>query len=136
MKLWIASAALVAALLGCESGPKIVTPPPPSKANVIHPDLPVPLNFTYAENLTDSSPTGSFRVINQTIHGPNMRVDGAAKFYRDTLPGQGWTLESEDAPRNGPVRQAWTKKGERCRIEINDPQRTVVVVSLKVNRKD
>jgi hypothetical protein len=134
-RILAASLALLA-LAACENPPKIETPPPPSKTGVLHPDLPVPQGFVYVENLSDANPTGAFRVVNQTLKGPNQRVEGAARFFKASWPGQGWSLEGEDTKDLGVVRLAFVKKNERARIEIKDETQTSVLIILKVSRKD
>lgn len=138
MKARLLSAALaLAVVIGCDNPPKVVNPnPPTSKTDVRHPDLPAPEGFVYDTNITDTSPTGAFRVINQALSGKNRRVEGAAKFYKEVLPSHGWTLEGEDGTAAGPIKLKFAKKDERCQIEIKDASQTVVAVSLKVNRKD
>ncbi len=136
-RLLCAAAILLAAVPGCENPPRVVTPDPPtSKTDVRHPDLPAPEGFVYDTNITDTSPTGAFRVITQALSGKNRRVEGAAKFYKEVLPVHGWTLEGEEGTAAGPMKLAFVKKDERCRIEIKDASPTAVAVSLKVNRKD
>ena len=132
--LAVAFAALASA--GCQDGPKIVVPPPASTSGAVHADLPCPPGFVYSENLSDSNPTGAFRVIMQQIKGPNQRVEASAKFFKTVYPGQGWSLESEDTQQLGVVRLAFTKKNERCRVEIKDETPTSVLIVLKVTRKD
>ena len=137
MKSWTLAAALaVLASAGCQDGPKIVVPPPASTSGAVHADLPCPPGFVYSENLSDTNPTGAFRVIMQQIKGPNQRVEGAAKFFKSAYPGQGWSLEGEDTKDLGVVRLAFTKKNERCRVEIKDETPTSVLIILKVTRKD
>jgi len=138
MKARLLSAVLaLAAVIGCENTAKVVNPnPPTSKTDVRHPDLPAPEGFVYDTNITDTSPTGAFRVINQALSGKNRRVEGAAKFYKEVLPVHGWALEGEEGTAAGPIKLKFAKKDERCQIEIKDASQTVVAVSLKVNRKD
>jgi hypothetical protein len=136
MKLWIIPVALAFALPGCEQGPKVVQPDPPSKIGVVYKDLPVPSGFTYITNISDASPTGAFRVVHQSLQGPNQRVEVAAKFFKDTYPAQGWTIENEEGPKDGVARFVFAKKDERCKVEIKDDSRTSVIVTLLVNRKD
>ncbi len=136
-RLLIAALVLTAAALGCENPPRVVNPDPKtSKLDVRHPDLPAPEGFVYDTNITDTNPTGSFRVINQSLTGKNRRVEGAAKFYKEVLPTHGWTLEGQEGTAAGPVTLKFLKKDERCRIEIKDKSQTEVGVVLKVNRKE
>jgi hypothetical protein len=131
----VALTALVATLAACAEGPKVVQPLPPGNAS-LHPDLPSPQGFVFVENQSHSSPTGSFRVVNQTLEGKERRVEGAVKFYKEAFPAHGWTLEKEEGQAPGTIRLSFVKKEERCRIEISEPTRAVVTVRLKVNRKD
>ena len=136
-RLLIAALAVTAAALGCEHTPQVVNPDPKtSKLDVRHPDLPAPEGFVYDTNITDTSPTGAFRVINQTMTGKNRRVEGAAKFYREILPSHGWTAEGEEGTAAGPMKLRFVKKDERCLIEIKDKSQTEVGITLKVNRKE
>jgi hypothetical protein len=133
----LAAAIALAAAAACDNPPKVVNPDPPtSKTDVRHPDLPAPEGFVYDVNITDTSPTGAFRVINQALTGKNRRVEGASRFYKDVLPTHGWKLEGEEGGAAGPMKLVFVKKDERCRIEIKDKSQTEVAVSLKVNRKD
>ena len=129
-------AALLLALPGCESGPKVVTPPPPS-GQALQPDLPCPQGFVSTENAVNSNPTGAWRLVNQTLEGKDRRIEGASQFYRDTWPKHGWTLEdSKGDPRNGPLTLVFANRNERARLEIRDAARDLVVIKLHVDKKD
>jgi hypothetical protein len=130
-----AATALAALLASCAEGPKVVQPLPPGNAS-LHPDLPAPQGFVFVENQSHSSPTGSFRTVNQVLEGKERRVEGALQFYKEAFPVHGWTLEKEEGRPPGPIRLSFVKKEERCRIEISESSPTVVAVRLKVNRKD
>lgn len=134
MKLWPAAAFLV--LLAACKEPPIQTPPSPSTTGRLFEDLPVPEGFTYSENISNTNPTGAFRVITQKLRGPNRRIEGAVNYYKAALPPHRWELEREDGKAPGPVKLSFVKKEERCRIEISDESPTVVRVVLKVDRKD
>ena len=122
------------ALAACENPPKVVNPDSPSTLDAVHVDLPTPQGFVYVKNIGDRTP--NFRVLTQVLEGKEQRVEGAVAFYKQAFPAQGWTLESEEGSARDGVRLAFTKKEERCRIEVKDQSRTVVVATLKVNRKD
>lgn len=124
------------ALAACENQGKIVTPDSPSTMGAVHTDLPAPQGFVYVKNIGDQNPSGTFRVLTQVLEGENQRVDGAAAFYKQAFPAQGWTFEKEEGSARDILRLAFVKKEERCRIEIKDESRTKVVATLKVNRKD
>jgi len=129
-------ALVVLALAGCESGPKVVTPAPPS-GQALQPDLPAPEGFVSRENAVNPNPTGAWRVVNQRLEGASRRIEGAAQFYREVWPTHGWTLEeSKGDARNGPFTMVFTKKNERARLEIRDASRTMVEIRLNVNKKD
>lgn len=131
-----ALAAILLALPGCESGPRVVTPAQPSSA-ALQADLPSPEGFVSTENAVNANPTGAWRVVNQTLEGRNRRIEGAAAFFREAWPKHGWTLEeSKGDPRNGPLTLVFTNKAERARLEIRDASRETVVVKLHVEKKD
>jgi hypothetical protein len=137
VRLLIAALVVTAVSTGCDNPPKVVNPDPKtSKLDVRHPDLPAPEGFVYDTNITDTSPTGAFRIINQTMTGKNRRVEGAAKFYKEVLPTHGWTAEGEEGTAAGPMKLKFVKKDERCQIEIKDKSQTEVGIALKVNRKE
>jgi hypothetical protein len=133
---WWAAAALLAMLPGCGSGPRVVKPPQPS-AQALQPDLPAPEGFVVEENTVNANPTGSWRVVHQTLEGRNRRIEGAAQFYRDAWPAQGWRLEeSTGDPRNGPVVLVFANRTERARVEIADRTRDTVAVNVNVTKKE
>lgn len=133
MRPWILPALL--ALAACENPPKVLTPDSPSTVGAVHVDLPAPQGFVYVKNISDSSPTGAFRVVNQVLEGRNQRVQAAVDFYKQAFPAQGWSLEKEEGSARDAVRLSFVKKEERCRVEIKDlPQ--LVKSTLNVNRKD
>jgi hypothetical protein len=134
MKLWPAAALALVALLGCKE-PKIVEPPPPMTVGTVHEDLPPPEGFTYVDNYGNTSPTGSFRVLTQTMRG-NRRVELAVSFYKEVFPRHKWTLEKEEGNLKTDAKLSFVKNDERCRIEIRDESQTSVLVKLKVDRKD
>ena len=135
MKPWVL-AALLLALPGCESGPKVVTPAQPS-AQALQPDLPSPEGFISTENAVNWNPTGAWRVANQTLEGKNRRIEGAAQFYREAWPKHGWTLEdSKGDPKNGPLTLVFANRNERARLEIRDATREMVMIKLHVDKKD
>lgn len=134
MRFSLLSATLL--LAACENPPKVVTPDSPSTRGAVHADLPAPQGFVYTENIGDKNPAGTFRVLTQALSGKDQRVDGAVAFYKQALPGHGWTLEKEEGDARSAVRLSFVKKEERCRIEVKDASRTEVVATLKVNRKD
>lgn len=124
-------AALALILTGCP----VVSPDPPMDVNRAYEDLPAPPGFAMKENYGNTSPTAAFRVLTQTLRAPEARAEHAAKFYKDSFPLHGWTLEKGDGAAPGPFTLAFTRKDERCRLEIREEGKAVVV-SLKVNRKD
>lgn len=124
----------ILALAACENPPKIVNPDSPSTLGAVHVDLPAPQGFVYTKNIGDRTP--NFRVLTQILEGKEQRVEGAVAFYKQAFPAQGWTLESEEGSARDGIRLSFTKKEERCRIEIKDQSRTLVLATLKVNRKD
>lgn len=129
-------ALLVSIAAGCGSGPSVVTPASPS-GQAQQPDLPSPEGFVSRRMAVNSNPTGAWRVVNQTLEGRERRVEGAAQFYRAAWPAHGWTLEEAQGDlRNGPYTLVFSKKEERARIEIRDETREMVVVVLKVDKKD
>ena len=135
MMSW-AWAVLLAALPGCESGPKVVSPAQPS-SQALQPDLPAPEGFVSRENAVNANPTGAWRVVNQRLEGKNRRIEGAAQFYREAWPTQGWTLEgSSGDPKNGPLTLVFVNKVERATVEIRDLTRDTVGVTLKVTKKE
>jgi hypothetical protein len=135
MKEWALLAVLLA-LPGCESGPKVVTPAQPS-GQAIQPDLPSPEGFVSTENTVNANPTGAWRVVNQALEGKNRRIETAAAFYREAWPSHGWTLEDSNGDaKNGPVTLVFTNKVERARVEIRDATRDRVVIKLHVEKKD
>ena len=135
MKPWVLSALLLA-LPGCESGPKVVTPAQPS-GQALQPDLPSPEGFVSTENAVNRNPTGAWRVVNQTLEGKNRRIEGAAQFFREAWPKHGWTLEeSKGDPKNGPLTLVFSNRNERARLEIKDATREMVMIKLHVDKKD
>jgi len=135
MKSWVAAALLVA-LPGCGSGPRVVAPAQPS-SQALQPDLPAPEGFVSRENTVTSNPTGAWRVVHQTLEGRNRRIEGAARFYRETWPSQGWTLEGSSGDEKfGPLSLVFANRTERARLEIRDLSRDTVGVKLSVTKKD
>ena len=90
----------------------------------------------YRRNTSDKSPTGAFRVVNQTAEGKNRKIEIAAKFYRDAFPRHGWTLEGEDRTARGNVTLVFVKKEERCRVQLHLTERTTTIATIDVNRID
>ncbi len=133
----LACAALLTACLaaGCQDGPKIYHPESSTSGGTFD-DLPAPPHFAYSHNKSDKNPTGAFRVVNQVLKGPSQRVEDAAKFYRDLYPTKGWKLEKEQGDPKAAVSFSFSNKEERCTVEIKDESPTVVVVSLKVDKKN
>ena len=123
-------------LAACENPPKVVQPDSPSTLGALHPDLPAPGGFVYVKNVGDTNPSGTFRVLTQVLEGKDQRVEAATKFYKETFPAHGWTLEGQEGTPKDTVRLSFVKKQERCRVEITDTSRTLVTSTLKVNRKD
>ena len=124
------------ALAACENPPKVVQPDAPSTVGAVHADIPAPQGFVYVTNISDTNPSGTFRVLTQVLEGKDQRVEAAAAFYKQALPAHGWALESEEGSAKDAVRLSFLKKQERCRVEIKDATRTMVTSSVKVNRKD
>jgi hypothetical protein len=124
------------ALAACENPPKVVQPDSPSTLGAVHADLPAPQGFVYVKNIGDRNPSGAFRVLTQVLEGKDQRVEAAAAFYKQALPVHGWVFESEEGSARDVLRLSFSKKEERCRIEIKDASRTLVVSSLKVNKKE
>ena len=129
-------ALLALAVAGCQDGPKVVAPESPSRSGALHQDLPAPPGFVYVENLTDTSPTAAFRVVNQVLEGRNQRVAGAVKFYKEAFPVHGWTLQSEEGDLRDAVRLSFVKKDERCVVDVKDASQTLVRSTLRVSRKE
>ena len=136
MKGWWLGCAAALAIAGCNDPAKVVVPNSPSNVNQVHPDLPSPNGFEYTKNISDTSPTGAFRVVTQELEGKNQRTAGAAAFYKDTFPRHQWTLEKEEGDGKVAATLSFTKKDERCRIEIKDFGTTLVKITLKVTRKN
>jgi hypothetical protein len=127
---------LVAALAACESGPKVVSPPPPGSATV-HEDLPAPQGFEFTENQSNVGPAGGVRAVTQVLRGRERRVEPAVQFYLDVFPKHGWTLEGKEGdPKAGPAKLTFgNKKNERCTVDVKDESRTAVRVTVKVGPK-
>lgn len=134
MRSWLLLATLTLALAACENPPKVMTPDSPSSVGALHTDLPAPGGFVYVKNISDTSPTGAFRVVTQVLEGKDQRVESAARFYKEAFPAQGWTLESEEGGVREGLRLSFVKKEERCRVELKDGP-GAVTSTLKVNRK-
>lgn len=134
MKLWPAAALALVALLGCKD-PKIVEPTPPMTVGAVHEDLPPPEGFAYVDNYGNTSPTGAFRVLTQTLRG-NRRVELAVNFYKEVFPRHKWTLEKEEGNLKTDARLSFVKNDERCSIEIRDESQTSVFIKIKVDRKN
>ena len=135
MRPWHLAAVLLFALAACSDAPRIERPVSPSTVGAVHADLPAPEGFRYMKNVSNTSPTGAFRVVNQNLEGPNRRVEDAAKFFHDVYPRHGWTLEAGDAPGGAGVTLSFVKKAERCTLFIRNKSRGLVSITLKVNRK-
>ncbi len=129
--------ALALALAACESGPRVVSPPPPGQAT-IHDDLPAPQGFEYVENQSNVGPAGAARAVNQTLRGRERRVESAVQFYREVLPKHGWTLEKEEGdPKAGPAKLSFAnKRRERCTVDVKDESRASVLVVLRVGPRN
>jgi hypothetical protein len=136
MKGWISCAAALALAVGCNDPAKVVVPQSPSNVNQVHPDLPSPNGFEYTKNISDTNPTGDFRVVTQELEGKEQRTSVAAAFFKDTYPRHHWTLEKEEGDGKTAAALTFVKKDERCRIEIKDASSTLVKISLKVTRKN
>jgi hypothetical protein len=136
MKGWISCAAALALAVGCNDPAKVVVPQSPSNVNQVHPDLPSPNGFEYTKNISDTNPTGDFRVVTQELEGKDKRTAGAAAFYKDTYPKHHWALEKEEGDGKTSVALSFVKKDERCRIEIKDYGTDLVKILLKVTRKN
>lgn len=136
MNVRLSAAAVALILAACEQTPKLANPPSPSDEGRVYPDLPLPPGFIYRGNVSDKSPTGAFRVVNQTAEAKNRRLDLAAKFIGDVFPRHGWKLENEDRSAAGGVTLVFVKKEERCRVQLSQKDRTTVAFRLNVNRKD
>jgi hypothetical protein len=134
MKLWPAAVLALVALLGCKE-PRVVEPPPPMSVGVVHEDLPAPEGFSYVDNFGNTSPTGAFRVLTQTMRG-NRRVEQAVNFYKEVFPRHKWTMEKEEGNLKTDARLSFVKGDERCGIEIKDESQTSVFIRLKVDRKN
>ena len=133
---WMSCAAVLALASGCKDPAKVVVPVSPSNVNQVHPDLPAPQGVEYVENISDTNPTGDFRVVTQELDGKDQRTATAAAFYKDTFPRHQWALEKEEGDGKTAATLIWVKKDERCRIEIKDASPTLVKISLKVTRKN
>lgn len=123
--------------VGCRGG-ELVNPNPPMSVGAVYTDLPAPEGFVYDKNDSygNTSPTGAFRVINQVMRGKDRRIEGAVQHFKEKLAVHGWQIESQEGNPPGPVKLAFTRKEERCRIDIRDESASVVIAVLKVNKKD
>ncbi len=121
------------ALAGCGDF-SIEEPPPPMPVGTLHEDIPAPEGFTYVENFGNTSPTGAFRVTRQVLRGPR-RAQDCAGFYRDVFPRHGWALERDQTAVGGDVNMSFTKKAERCVLEIRE-QGSTTSITVKVDRKE
>lgn len=125
------------AAFGCkDSGPKIVQPEPPMQENKLYKDLPAPEGFKYIQNYVTENPTKDFRILTHILEGSNRRITKAAEFYLKILPTHGWKLEEQKGEAPKPVHLKFTKKDEACTIEIKDKTREIVLITLKVTRKE
>ena len=136
MKGWISCAAVLALAVGCNDPAKVVVPVSPSNVNQVHPDLPAPQGFEYTKNISDTNPTGDFRVVTQELEGKNQRTSVAAAFFKDAYPRHQWALEKEEGDGKTAAVLTFVKKDERCRVEIKDFGTDLVKIQLKVTRKN
>jgi hypothetical protein len=129
--------ALLAALVisGCQDG---TTPPdtdagsntasgkpgkiPPaglvSTARPLIPDLPVPIGFKLAENISRNYESAGARFIDHTYIGRADKVR-AERFYRLHMPSSGWTLRGSQMVR-GTFLMRFEKASEFCEVRIWD----------------
>ena len=138
MRLFIALVATAALAPGCSKNRGIQRPESPSTTGQLHTDLPAPQGFDYAPergNITDTSPTGKFRVVKQTLTGPKRDLAPTVKFYEEVFPEHGWTLEKKETAANGAVHLDFSKGIERCHVEVHGLPGGDTTAKVSVNRK-
>ncbi len=104
-----------------ESSAKTDAPPPAglvSVARPLVPDLPVPIGFKLAENISRSYESAGARFVDHTYIGRVDKVD-AERFYRLHMPDADWTLRSSQMVR-GVFLMRFEKGNELCEVRIWD----------------
>ena len=123
MKKWLCAVLLLA---GCENGPK--KPDTKIEKNAVFPDVPGYVGLAYeGEGYTNSE----FRSYQQVYRG-DARSEDVTKFYRDTLPVHGWVFASEQ----GTSKLTFTKRSERCVVEVSTTRDAKLCVTVTLSYKD
>lgn len=123
MRTWVCVALLLA---GCGDSSK--KPDGKIQKNLVFEDVPGYVGLAYeGEGYTNPE----FRSYNQAYRG-DARADDVKKFYRDTLPVHGWALASEE----GTSKLTFTKRSEKCAVEIATAADGKLLVTVTLGYKD
>jgi|GEM_PF-5884190 len=124
MRRWLFCALVLA---GCEGSPEKGE----AQKKPVWEDVPAYGTLEYVDGLAHRNP--EFRSGWQEFRGAG-GVEPAAKFYRETLPIHGWILSSDEG--KDPVKVTFTKKSERCTVEIGTDRDRKLVVRTTLGYKD
>lgn len=119
----------------CVGGP----PPSPSRHLTSEPfeDLPAPRAAIYrdADSQSFAMRSQSFRCGRFLYDYPGPDAD-AVRFFKETMTQVpfGWTFEGEERAGEGSTRLKFTKRGDRCSIDVDRvPFRQMVTLDIRVN---
>lgn len=123
MRPWACVALLLA---GCGDTSK--KPDGKIQKNLVFEDVPGYVGLSYeGEGYTNPE----FRSYKQAYRG-DARPEDVTKFYRETLPVHGWALASED----GTSKLTFTKRSERCTVEVITTRDAKLLVTVTLSYKD
>ncbi len=119
-------ALLCASLLLAGCGDSSKKPDARIQKNLVFEDVPGYVGLAYeGEGYTNPE----FRSYKQVYRG-DARPEDVAKFYRDTLPIHGWASEE------GTSKLTFTKRSERCTVEMTMAADGKLVVTVTLSYKD
>lgn len=122
------AALLVVATAGCQSMNRGEGAEGPMTSAVRHPtldDFPVPNGFTLVDDHSQSRTSGSLRMVQYEFSGSTPRGT-IARFYKEKLPGAGWTLRHERFDRGMYVLRFESDK-EECDLRIRPEGRKTLI---------
>ncbi len=85
-------------------------------------DLPVPMGFKLAENISRHTTSRGSRLVDHTYIGREDKAE-VERFYRTQMPRAGWQFRSSKLERAAYVMK-FTGHAERCVVRITDERST------------
>lgn len=130
---------LVCGIVLFSCAPPLYHGKPLSSALLKHqPDIPVPMNFTYAQERSRIEQFASFRLCEMTYKsGPDPKhgVSAVKDFYKRLMPKYDWRDVTKDIKSNTLIFQKDNKIDEYCSIECTKDKTGIMIDILIGNEK-